>query len=187
LSQVRRLLAPVPLAALATVAALVALLGYGVFQNEPDTSIDSALANGERPAAPALDLPRLGAPGRLSLRALRGKVVLVNFWASWCPPCRSESPLLNRWQRRIRSQNATVLGVDVLDVESDARSFERRYGLAYPSVRDGDGHTRGAFDVHGQPETIVVDRRGRIAQAFRGPVTDADLERVLPPLLREPA
>ena len=183
----RRLLAPVPLAALAAVAALVALLGYGVLQNEPDSSIDSAVAAGKRPDSPGLDLPRLGAPGRLSLKALRGKVVLVNFWASWCPPCRGESPLLNRWQRRIRSQDATVLGVDVLDVASDALAFERRYKLAYPSVRDGDGHTRADFDVHGQPETIVVDRRGRIAQTFRGPVTDADLERVLPPLLREHA
>ena len=170
-----------------TVAALVALLGYGVAQNEPDTSIDSAVAAGKRPSAPALDLPRLGAPGNLSLRALRGKVVLVNFWASWCPPCRSESPILNRWQRRIQSQNATVLGVDVLDVESDAVSFERRYKVAYPSVRDGDGHSRNDYDVHGQPETIIVDRRGRVAQTFRGPVTDADLQRVLPPLLREHA
>ena len=80
-----------------------------------------------------------------------------------------------------------MLGVDVLDVESDARAFARRYGLTYPSVRDGDGSTRKSFGVGGQPETIVVDRRGRIAETVRGPVTDAQLRRILPPLLREPA
>ncbi|HEX8053179.1 MAG TPA: TlpA disulfide reductase family protein [Thermoleophilaceae bacterium] len=72
-------------------------------------------------------------------------------------------------------------------MDSDARAFARRYGLTYPSVRDGDGATRKSFGVNGQPETIVIDRRGRIATTFRGPVTDRDLRRALPPLLEEPA
>jgi cytochrome c biogenesis protein CcmG/thiol:disulfide interchange protein DsbE len=184
---VKRLLAPAPLAAVLIVAALVALLAYGVAQNEPDDSIDSAVAAGERPSAPGFDLPRLGGPGRMTLAALRGKVVVLNYWASWCPPCRGESPVLERWHKRIQPENATVLGIDVLDVESDALAFARRYGLTYPSVRDGDGATRRSFGVSGQPETIVIDRRGRIAHTFRGPVTDADLERALPPLLKERA
>ncbi|HKP92158.1 MAG TPA: TlpA disulfide reductase family protein [Thermoleophilaceae bacterium] len=183
----KRLLAPAPLAAVLIVAALVALLAYGVAQNEPDDSIDSAVAAGRRPSAPGFELPRLGAPGRLSLASLRGKVVVLNYWASWCPPCRGESPVLERWHRRIAPKNATVLGIDVLDVDSDALAFARRYGLTYPSVRDGDGATRRDFGVSGQPETIVIDRRGRIAHTFRGPVTDDDLERALPPLLRERA
>jgi cytochrome c biogenesis protein CcmG/thiol:disulfide interchange protein DsbE len=187
LGGVKRLLSPVPLAAAVIVVLLVALLGYGVAQNEPDTSIDSAVGAGKRPAAPKLDLPRLDGRGRLSLAAFKGQVVVINYWASWCPPCRGESPLLERWHRRIAAQNGTVLGVDVLDVESDARAFARRYGLTYPSVRDGDGSTRKSFGVGGQPETIVVDRRGRIAETVRGPVTDAQLRRILPPLLREPA
>ena len=183
----KRLPAPAPLAAVLIVAALVALLAYGVAQNEPDDSIDSAVAAGKRPSAPGFDLPRLGAPGRISLASLKGKVVVLNYWASWCPPCRGESPVLERWHRRIAPRNATVLGIDVLDVNSDARAFARRYGLTYPSVRDGDGGTRKSFGVNGQPETIVIDRRGRVATTFRGPVTDADLERTLPPLLKEPA
>ena len=181
----KRLLAPVPLAAILIVAALVALLAYGVAQNQPDTSIDSAVAAGKRPAAPELDLPRLDAPGRTSLASLRGKVVVLNFWASWCPPCRGESPVLERWHRRLRPQNGTVLGVDVLDVDSDARAFVRRYGLTYPVIRDGDGGTRKSFDVYQQPDTIVIDKRGRIAGVVRGTVTDAQLARIVNPLLRE--
>jgi cytochrome c biogenesis protein CcmG/thiol:disulfide interchange protein DsbE len=187
LNPVKRVLAPVPLAAIAIVALLVALLAYGVAQNQTDTSIDSAVAAGKRPSAPALDLPRLGAPGRLSLASLRGQVVVINYWASWCPPCRGESPVLERWHRRLQAQKGTVVGVDVLDVDTDARAFIRRYGLTYPVVRDGDGDTRKSFDVYQQPDTIVIDRRGRIAATVRGPVTDARLEQLLPPLLREPA
>ncbi len=184
---VKRLLAPVPLAAVAIALALVALLAYGVAQNAPDKTIDDAVAAGKRIPAPALDLPRLDGAGRLSLAALRGKVVVLNFWASWCPPCRGESPILEKWHRRIAARGGTMLGVDVLDLESDARAFVHRYGMTYPIVRDGDGGSRKAFDVYQQPDTIVIDRRGRIATVVRGPITDADMQRILPRLLNERA
>jgi cytochrome c biogenesis protein CcmG, thiol:disulfide interchange protein DsbE len=183
----RRVLAPVPIAVIVCVAALVALLAYGLSANEPDRSIDRAVAKGERQPAPALDLPRLSGPGRVSLGAQRGKVVVLNFWASWCVPCRQESPLLERWQRRIAPQNATILGVDVLDLEPDARAFARRYKLSYPIVRDGPGHRLAAFGVVGYPETLLIDRRGRVAATARGPVTERYLQETLVPLLRERA
>lgn len=176
-----------PLAAIAATVALVALLAYGVAQNEPNRSIDQAVANGERPQAPALELPRLNGPGRLSLAALRGKVVVLNFWASWCVPCRQESPLLERWQHRIAPSDATILGVDVLDLAPDARAFARRYKLSYPIVRDGPGHRLAAFGVLGYPETLLIDRRGRVAATQRGPVTERYLEQTLVPLLKERA
>ena len=176
-----------PLAAIAATVALVALLAYGVAQNEPNRSIDQAVANGERPRAPALELPRLNGPGRLSLAALRGKVVVLNFWASWCVPCRQESPLLERWQHRIAPSDATILGVDVLDLAPDARAFARRYKLSYPIVRDGPGHRLAAFGVLGYPETLLIDRRGRVAATQRGPVTERYLEQTLVPLLKERA
>ncbi|MEA2398145.1 MAG: cytochrome c biosis protein CcmG, thiol:disulfide interchange protein DsbE [Thermoleophilaceae bacterium] len=184
-THVKRLLSPIPLAVVGTTVALLALLAYGVLQNSNDTSIDDAVARGQRVASPALTLPRLDGGGSLALASLRGQVVVLNFWASWCQPCRDESPLLERWQRRIKPQNATVLGVDLLDLTSDARAFVRQYKLSYPIVRDGPGAHRRDFGVIGYPETLVIDRRGRIAAVLRQPVTEAYLKRTLPPLLRE--
>ena len=122
-----------------------------------------------------------------SLDDYRGKVVVLNFWASWCEPCREESPLLDRWHRRIEPRGGTVLGVDALDVTSDARDFIHRYGLSYPMLRDGNGDTREPFGIVGFPETFVIDRRGRIAAVRRGPVDEAFMRRHVGRLLRERA
>ena len=103
------------------VVALLGVLAYGVTSSGHSETIDTALAEGRRVPAPALTLPRLERERRASLNDYRGKVVVLNFWASWCAPCRDESPLLQRWHERIRSQGGTVLGVNVLDVRSDAR------------------------------------------------------------------
>jgi cytochrome c biogenesis protein CcmG/thiol:disulfide interchange protein DsbE len=177
----------VTVAVLAVAGALVALLAYGVFVNQPKRGIDDALAAGKRPAAPAVSLARLGGTRPVSLAAWRGKVVVLNYWASWCPPCRDESPLLERWQKRIAPRGGTVLGVDALDVTSDARAFMRRYGLTYPMLHDGDGHSQQRFGITGYPETFVIDRRGRIAAVRRGAVDDAFMTRSVLPLLKEPA
>ena len=183
----KRLLAPLPIAVICALVALIALLGYGLASKDPDVSIDEAVARGERTPAPQLRLPRLDGGGRAALSDYRGRVVVLNYWASWCDPCRAESPLLERWHRRIARKGGTVLGVDVLDVTSDAREFIRRYGLSYPMLRDKDGESQGDFGVVGYPETIVVDRRGRIAALRRGPVDEAWLRREVAPLLRERA
>jgi cytochrome c biogenesis protein CcmG/thiol:disulfide interchange protein DsbE len=182
---VRRLLAPVPVAAIAAVAALVALLVYGVVQGGDDTGIDAALADGRRPEAPELALPALDSGARRSLADFRGKVVVLNFWASWCAPCRDEAPLLQRWHRQIESRGGTVVGVDALDASDDAREFVRRFGITYPNLRDPSGEELKPFGVSGYPETFVLDRRGRIAALVRGPVDERFLRREVPPLLGE--
>ena|ERR687893_828933 len=174
----RRLLAPVPLAVLGVVVALVALLAYGLASNEPDAEIAGD-------PAPALELPRLSGNGVGSLEDYRGRVVVLNFWASWCEPCREESPLLQRWQERLEKQGATVLGVDTLDEIGHARAFVDEYGLTYPMLRDGDGSTREPFGILGFPETFVIDRHGRIAAIQRGPVTAEFMRERVAPLLRE--
>jgi cytochrome c biogenesis protein CcmG, thiol:disulfide interchange protein DsbE len=176
----------VPLVALGGVLALVALLAYGLTTKEVSTSIDTQLAAGKRPLAPRTTLPQLSGDGRVALSSYRGRVVVLNFWASWCGPCRSESPLLERWQKRISGRQGTVVGVDVLDVKSDAQGFVREYGLTYPQLRDGDGSNLKRFDVVGYPETVVLDRHGRIAATSRGPVDDRFFTQRVVPLLKEP-
>ena len=180
-----RLLAPIPIAVLAVVVALVALLAYGLASNEPDRGVEQALVAGDREPAPDVELPRLAGGGAASLADYRGKVVVLNFWASWCEPCRAESPLLQRWHRRLDKAGATVLGVDVQDVSDDARAFVARYGLTYPMLRDGPGDIRDEYGILGLPETFVVDRHGRIAAVARGPVDERFMRERVAPLLQE--
>jgi cytochrome c biogenesis protein CcmG/thiol:disulfide interchange protein DsbE len=176
-----------PAAGIAVVAlgvvALIGLLIYGVKATGPGRTLDDAIARGERPAAPAVVLPELEGGSTAALADYRGRVVVLNYWASWCTPCRQESPLLERWHERISARGGTVLGVDSLDVTADARAFIRRFRLTYPMLRDRDGDTQKRFGVTGYPETLVVDRRGRIAALQRGPVDDAFLRRTVLPLL----
>jgi cytochrome c biogenesis protein CcmG, thiol:disulfide interchange protein DsbE len=184
---VKRLLSPIPIAAVIGVVALIGLLAYGLGSNGPDRGIDEALARGERVPAPSFELRRLSSPGRTSLRDLGGKVVVLNIWASWCDPCRAESPLLERWHKRISAGGAgTVLGVDVLDVTSDARAFVREYGLTYPQVHDKDDSLRSDYGATGVPETVVIDRRGRIAAVRRGPVDEGFMRKHVQPLVGNP-
>ena len=180
----RRALSPVPIAVICVLAALVALLAYGIAQNSPDRGVDSSLARGERPPAPGLTLPELGGEERkISLSDYRGQVVVLNFWASWCKPCKDESPLLERWHQRLKDRGGTVLGVDMLDITGDAQDFIDEYKLTYPMLKDKDGRGLEAFGVVQYPETFVIDRKGRIAQAQRGPVNDEFMHRYVEPLL----
>jgi thiol-disulfide isomerase/thioredoxin len=171
--------------ALAGVLALLALLAYGLAAKGDKSTIDAQLAAGKRPVAPDIALQQLGGGSDVRLASYRGKVVVLNFWASWCTPCRTESPLLERWQRKLSDSGATVVGVNVLDVESDARSFVRDFKLSYPQLRDADGKYLGDFDVLQYPETVVLDRRGRIAATRRGPVDNRFFTGRVLPLTKE--
>jgi cytochrome c biogenesis protein CcmG/thiol:disulfide interchange protein DsbE len=174
---------PVTIAA----AALVALLTYGVASNGPDTSIDERLAGGERVEAPVRELPVLGAGGTGSLADHKGKVVVLNVWASWCPPCVSEMPLLQRTHEKIASRDGLVLGIDTQDAQEDALKFLRAKDIDFPSLRDRDREYGRALGVSGYPETFLIDREGRIAALRRGPITQAWLDENLDPLLEEQA
>jgi cytochrome c biogenesis protein CcmG, thiol:disulfide interchange protein DsbE len=178
-----RLYWPIALAA----AGLVALLTYGVASVGPDTSLDEALQEGERVEAPSRDLPRLGDEGTGSLADHRGTVVVLNVWASWCEPCRTEMPLLQRTHERIGEQGGIVLGIDTQDATEDALAFLDEYGIEFPSLRDRDREYGRDLGVAGYPETFLIDRQGRIAALRRGPVTREWLDENLPPLLEERA
>jgi cytochrome c biogenesis protein CcmG, thiol:disulfide interchange protein DsbE len=179
----RRVFAPVPIAVICVVLALVGLLAYGLAQNEPDRRVEEALERGEREQAPALELPKLDGSGSGSLADYRGEVVVLNFWASWCEPCRKESPMLERWHRRMTERGGTVLGVDVLDVTGDAQDFIEEYGLSYPMLKDKDGSALESFGIVAYPETFVIDRDGRIAAVRRGPVDEPFMRAEVAPLL----
>jgi cytochrome c biogenesis protein CcmG, thiol:disulfide interchange protein DsbE len=183
----QRLLSPVPIAVVGVLVALLALLAYGLAQTGEDRSLDERLARGEREQAPALELPKLGGGGNASLADYRGQVVVLNFWASWCEPCKAESPLLERWHRRMVRSDGTVLGVDMLDLTSRAEEFIEDYGLSYPMLKDKEGEGMELFGVIAYPETFVIDREGRIAARRRGPVDQAWLDATLPDLLAERA
>jgi cytochrome c biogenesis protein CcmG/thiol:disulfide interchange protein DsbE len=149
--------------------ALLALLAFGVSHQGTDSSLDSAVARGHRPAAPSsrVALPRLGMPGTTSLASLRGKVVLVNVFASWCGPCKAEAAVLEQAQRQMTKRGGTILGVTYLDNSSDSEQFVRQQHINYPVVRDVSGNFVRSFGTTGVPESFVIDRHGRVAALRR--------------------
>jgi cytochrome c biogenesis protein CcmG/thiol:disulfide interchange protein DsbE len=160
--------------AIAGVATLLGLLIWKVALDNQQGAADN-LAKGELVHAPAFSLDRLDRDGTLSLAALKGKPLVVNFWASWCGPCKDEAPVLQKTYERYRKQGLVVLGVDVKDFREDARRFMRRYGVTYPVVYDGKGSTIGRWGIQGYPETFFVDRTGKlVGERIAGAV---DIER----------
>ncbi|WP_329201177.1 MULTISPECIES: TlpA family protein disulfide reductase [unclassified Streptomyces] len=151
-----------------------------------------ALDPGIRPDAPELAGDDLdGQP--VSLAGLRGQVVVLNVWGSWCGPCRAEADELARLGVETRSAGVRFLGIDVRDRDrAAARSFVREHALDFPSIHDPDGQLLLRFppallDPQSVPSTLVIDRRGRVAVAIGGAVTDDQLRPLLARLAREAA
>src|ERR671937_553558 len=151
--------------AVAVVAGLFALLIWRVVHQNRNT-VAVQVARGKTSPAPALDLPRLDGRGRVSLASLRGKAVVVNFWASWCKPCKQEAPALERSWKELRRRGVVVVGIDANDVSGDARHFARKLGLTYPLVH-APTTIWDDWGVIGVPETFFVDRRGRLLHRHR--------------------
>jgi cytochrome c biogenesis protein CcmG/thiol:disulfide interchange protein DsbE len=176
----RRPVVPIVVGALA--AALVGLLVYGVVRGGQDTTLDDAVKAGKRPDAPGLTMrrPVLGAAGERSLADYKGQVVVLNFWASWCEPCRTEAPILEKTQTKLAAAHAgTVLGATFNDATDDSRSFEREFKVTYPSLRDIGTDLAHEFGTRNLPETFVLDRQGRVVSVSRGQVSQSFIDAAL--------
>jgi thiol-disulfide isomerase/thioredoxin len=116
----------------------------------------------------------------LSLRDLRGRAVLLDFWATWCGPCRVEAPIVDRVSRRWRDQGVVVVGVDTdTPDQGDPRDFARMHGLSYPIVRDDVGRASQSYEVDSLPTLVVVSSAGKIVAVRTGITGDAELERLI--------
>jgi cytochrome c biogenesis protein CcmG/thiol:disulfide interchange protein DsbE len=162
----------------AGVAAIVAFLTVSV--GRPSGPVDTPIVG--RPA-PAFDLQTLDGQ-RVSLADLRGSPIVLNFWASWCIPCREEAPLLTAAEATYRSDGLRILGVVYQDSPENARDFMARYGQTYPGLLDPDGRTAIDYGVFGLPETFFIDRAGIVRSRQVGAVTEADLQRQIEAILR---
>jgi cytochrome c biogenesis protein CcmG/thiol:disulfide interchange protein DsbE len=186
--------------ALSSVALLLSLLVWKVAHGSSGADLVAAIKRGERPAAPAIDLPviwnrpelwpRQARPAlddnRVSLVELRGTPVVLNFWASWCGPCKDEAPHLAA-AARAYGRSVAFLGLDIQDFAADARRFLGRLDVPYPSVRDGSPNSYVAYGLTGVPETYYIDAEGRIVAHAAGAVSRRELERDLVLLLgKEP-
>ncbi len=174
------------------VAGFVGLLAYGVLAQAPDTTIDDALARAQPVPAPGFALsvlargsvpaplgPAVGramADGRVDLRELHGTPVVLNFWTSWCIPCREEAPLLQRGWRRHGADGVLFLGLNQQDVKEDARGFLREFGQTFPQIRDPDNTTARRWGATGIPETFFLRRDGRVVGHVVGVVSSRQLE-----------
>jgi len=166
----------------------VLLLGglfyWGLQRPNPD-ELKSVLVG--RPA-PTFSLPLL-APYRPTFGLEMGigerleKPVLLNIWASWCIPCRTEAPLLERFYRQHKDQ-ILILGVNVQDREADALKFVQQYGLTFPSVFDGRGRIGIEYGYYGVPETFVISREGTVLARHAGELSEVQLRAYLEQVLR---
>jgi len=174
--------------ALAAIIGVLALLLWATLAASRGQNFVGKIAAGKRPQAPAFELkviwphtetwPRNLVPavgdGTLALAELRGHPVVLNFWASWCIPCRDEAPILRAGALRY-SGRVVFVGIDVQDLTGDARAFARKYRINYVSLRDSGNSAYSAYGLTGVPETYYIDARGRAVAHAIGVVSTATL------------
>jgi cytochrome c biogenesis protein CcmG/thiol:disulfide interchange protein DsbE len=175
------------LVALAAVFLVVALLAYGLATQAPDTGIDQALSKSEPADAPPFDLPvlqrgELGAPlarylqpaladGRVSLAELEGRPTVLNFWASWCVPCRTEAPILEQAWKRAASHGVLFVGLNMQDLTGDARRFMDEFEVSYLNIRDQSNGVATEWGATGLPETFFLSREGKVVGHVVGAIS----------------
>jgi peroxiredoxin len=174
-------------AVLAGVLAVVLVSGWGGSGNSGVTDVDGSASAvlysaGHRPAAPEFTATTLTG-SKLSFSAYRGKVVVLNFWGSWCVPCREEASTLSQVAAQYQPSGVSFLGVDVRDTVASAEAFAHNFHITYPSVSDPSSVITLDFTavvpIAGTPTTLVIDRTGHVAGAVFGTVTYPELTTIL--------
>lgn len=174
----RRVKIALQAAAVAVVALLIGLLAWQVVRTDQGKAIAGKVDEGQKPQAPVFELEQLDGAKTVSLADYRGKAVVLNFWASWCAPCKDEAPELESVWQRWRDKDVVIVGVDLQDFGTDAQRFVDRYDLSYPVLRDTQNWTWGRYGLSGLPETYFVDRQGRlVGEHVEGPVSAEELDR----------
>jgi cytochrome c biogenesis protein CcmG/thiol:disulfide interchange protein DsbE len=180
---------PLRVAGLSVVLGLFGLLAWATLSAGRGNSLVARIAAGDAPPAPSFSLevlwPRAEtwpvearrrlADGRLDLGELRGRPVVINFWASWCIPCRDEAPILNT-SARTHAGKVVFLGVNVKDLSGDALAFSREFETPYVSVRDRGNGTYENYGLTGVPETYYLDAAGHIVAHTPGAISRTSLE-----------
>ncbi len=175
---------------LAMVVGLLALLFYVLSQSgqlagfEPGINLEPALIRQDNRPAPDFTLT-LSDGRAVKLSDYRGKAVVINFWASWCAPCRAEAPTLEETHKRYADRGVVILGISLWDTEEAAAEFRKVYGQTYPSGVDPNGKIAIEYGVSGIPETYFITPDGIIAAKFVGPLPLETMETLLGEMLSD--
>ena len=174
-------------AALVPVVALFALLGWALVQsggNPGGFGVNRSFGEVAVEQQPAPGFAKSDLNGSMvSLSELRGKVVMLDFWSSWCPPCRQEAPALARVYREYEGRNVEFVGVAIWDDPGDVGRYAQEFDLPYPNVLDEKGQIAINYGVSGIPEKFFIDARGTLVRKFVGPMESEDLRAALDQLL----
>ena len=162
-------------------AGFLGLLLWGMLNKEPITGL-SGVTMVNRPA-PDFSLTTFEGD-TISLADLRGKPVVINFWASWCPPCRIEAALIERTWRAYKDRGVVFLGINIQDRKEDALSYLREFKITYPNGPDPSGEIAIDYGVSGLPVTFFIDRKGEVVRRWVGAietsVLNSSIEEIMP-------
>jgi peroxiredoxin len=145
-------------------AAVAGAIGFALWSGP---SVPDPVERGS--AAPAFALPELPGPGEVSLASLRGQVVLLNFWATWCEPCEREMPAMQRLHEKLGPEGLRLLAVSVDDAKDEIEQFRQKFGLSFTILWDAEKHASNAYQTYRYPETLLIGRDGVVVERYVGP------------------